>query len=84
MMSFPTNYNHPEPLRIWPEDIYDRGDVYANFSPTKNKDWHLEPGKNYQLNYRFYVSDKKITPEEAEKLWQQYAHPPEIKVTLVN
>lgn len=83
MMSFPTNYNHPEPLRIWPEDMYDRGDVFANFSPTKDKDWVLDPGKNYQLNYRFYVSDKKIAPEEAEKLWQQYAHPPEIKVTLV-
>ncbi|MEX2594413.1 MAG: PmoA family protein [Anditalea sp.] len=84
MMSFPTNYNHPEPLRIWPEDIYDRGDVFANFSPTKDKDWRLDPGKNYQLNYRFYVSDKKISAEEAEKLWQQYAHPPEIKITLAN
>ena len=82
MMSFPTNYNHPEPLRIWPEDIYDRGDVFANFSPTKDKDWVLDPGKNYQLNYRFFVSDNKIDPEEAEKLWQQFANPPEIMVTL--
>lgn len=82
MMSFPTNYNHPEPLRIWPEDIYDRGDVFANFSPTKDKDWVLEPGKNYRLNYRFYVSDKKITAEEAERLWQYYAHPPTVNVTL--
>lgn len=84
MMSFPTNYNHPEPLRIWPEDIYDRGDMFASFSPTKNKDWKLEPGKNYQLNYRFYVSDKKISAEEAEKLWHYYAHPPTIKVTSKN
>ncbi|HLW20800.1 MAG TPA: PmoA family protein [Cyclobacteriaceae bacterium] len=82
MMSFPTNYNHPEPLRIWPEDIYDRGDVFANFSPTKDKDWVLEPGKNYRLNYRFYVSDKKITAEEAERLWQYYAHPPNVNVIL--
>ena len=82
MMSFPTNYNHPEPLRIWPVDIYDRGDVFANFSPTKDKDWQLEPGKNYQLKYRFYVSDTKIAPEEAEKLWQQFAYPPEVLVTL--
>lgn len=82
MMSFPTNYNHPEPLRIWPEDIYDRGDVFANFSPTKDKDWQLFPGKNYQLKYRFYVSDKKISAEEAENLWQQYAHTPEVEITL--
>lgn len=82
MMSFPTNYNHPEPLRIWPEDINGRGDVFANFSPTKDKDWKLEPGKNYQLKYRFYVSDKKITAEEAEQLWKHYAYPPKIKVIL--
>lgn len=84
MMSFPTNYNHPEPLRIWPEDIYDRGDVFANFSPTKDKDWVLEPGKNYRLNYRFYVSDKKISAEQAEALWQIYAHPPVVEVELSN
>src|SRR5690554_1019148 len=84
MMSFPTNYNHPEPLRIWPEDIYDRGDMFANFSPTKDKDWPLEPGKVYQLNYRFYVSDKKISAEEAERLWQQYANPPAINVKLIS
>lgn len=82
MMSYPTNYNHPEPLRIWPETMNDRGDVFANFSPTKNKDWRLDPGKNYQLNYRFFVSDHKIAPEDAEKLWKHYANPPEVKVTL--
>ena len=82
MMSFPTNYNHPEPLRIWPEDIYDRGDMFANFSPTKNMDWKLEPGKKYQLNYRFYVSDQKISAEQAEALWQAYAHPPQVKVVV--
>ena len=82
MMSFPTNYNHPEPLRIWPEDIYDRGDMFANFSPTKNMDWKLEPGKIYQLNYRFFVSDQKMTAEQAEALWQAYAHPPEVKVVV--
>ena len=83
MMSFPTNYNHPEPLRIWPEDIYDRGDMFANFSPTKDKDWPLEPNKLYELNYRFYVSDKKISAEEAERLWQQYAHPPAINIKSI-
>jgi hypothetical protein len=81
MMSAPTNYNHPEPLRIWPEDMYDRGDMYANFAPTKNMDWHLEPGKNYVLNYRFLVSGKKLSMEEAEAAWQQFASPPKIKIT---
>ncbi|WP_339901427.1 PmoA family protein [uncultured Cyclobacterium sp.] len=76
MMSFPANFNHPEPLRIWPEDIYDRGDMYANFAPTKNKDWVLDSGKAYQLNYRFLVSSKKIGPEEAEEAWKHFAQSP--------
>ena len=80
MMSFPANFNHPEPLRIWPEDIYDRGDMYANFAPTKNKDWVLDSGKAYQLNYRFLVSSKKIGPEEAEEAWKHFAQSPKITI----
>jgi hypothetical protein len=80
MMSFPANFNHPEPLRIWPEDIYDRGDMYANFAPTKNKDWVLDAGKAYQLNYRFLVSSKKVSPEEAEEAWKQFAKAPKITI----
>lgn len=82
MMSSPTNYNHPEPLRIWPENQYDRGDMYANFAPTKNMDWNIEPGKNYVLNYRFLVSSKKLTAEEAENAWQNFAYPPKVKIVL--
>lgn len=82
MMSSPTNYNHPEPLRIWPENQYDRGDMYANFAPTKNMDWNIEPGKNYVLNYRFLVSSKKLTTEEAENAWQNFAYPPKVKIVL--
>ncbi|EPR66955.1 DUF6807 domain-containing protein [Cyclobacterium qasimii] len=80
MMSYPANFNHPEPLRIWPEDIYDRGDMYANFAPTKNMAWKLEPSKSYQLNYRFLVSSKKISPEQAEAAWMQFAHKPIITI----
>jgi hypothetical protein len=81
MMSYPSNFNHPEPLRVWPEDMYDRGDMYANFVPTKNMDWHLEAGKSYQLNYRFLVSSKKISSEDAEAAWVQFAHKPKITIT---
>lgn len=82
MMSSPTNYNHPEPLRIWPENQYDRGDMYANFAPTKNMDWNIEPGKNFVLNYRFLVSSKKLTAEEAENAWQNFAYPPKVKIIV--
>lgn len=80
MMSYPSNYNHPEPLRVWPENINGRGDVFLNFSPTKNKDWLLEPGKTYLLKYRFLVFDNKLSKSEAEEAWQSFGHPPAVKI----
>lgn len=84
MMSYPTNYNYPEPLRIWPEGINGRGDVFANFSPTKDKDWPLYPGSNYVLKYRFLVYNGKMDKQHAESAWQQYAHPPKVTIHLAN
>ncbi len=80
LMSFPGNFNHPEPLRIWPENQYDRGDLFANFSPTKNKDWLLEPGKSYTLKYRLLVFNGKLTREIAESIWDYFANPPKVEV----
>jgi hypothetical protein len=74
MMSHPANYNHPEPLRIWPENQYNRGDMFANFSPTKDKDWLLEPGKTYTLKYRLLVFNGKLTKEKAAEAWQQFVN----------
>jgi len=84
MMSFPTNYNYPEPLRIWPENQNNRGDLFANFCPTKDMDWLLSPGKNYTLKYRFLVFNGHIDKEKAESAWYYFAHPPEVKIRLEN
>lgn len=80
MMSYPANYNHPEPLRVWPENSNKRGDVFLNFSPTKNKDWLLEPGKSYLLKYRFLIFNDKIGKNESEEAWQSFAKPPVVRV----
>lgn len=80
MLSHPQNFNHPEPLRIWPENQYGRGDMFANFAPTKTKDWTLEPGKNYTLRYRMLVFDGEMNAEKAEAAWQAFARPIEITV----
>ncbi|WP_346237260.1 PmoA family protein [Niabella insulamsoli] len=80
MMSYPSNYNHPEPLRVWPENSNGRGDVFLNFSPTKNKDWLLEPGKTYLLKYRFLIFNNQLSKNDAEEVWQSFAHPPALKI----
>jgi hypothetical protein len=81
MMSHPGNYNYPEPLRIWPENQNGRGDVYANFSPTKDMDWYLQPGKDHVLQYRFLVFNGRVNKEQAENAWRQYADP---KASMIN
>lgn len=80
MMSYPSNYNHPEPLRIWPEDS-NGGEMFAMFAPTKTKDWMLVPGKTYVLKYRFTVFDGHFTKEKADRGWQYFSEPALVKVT---
>lgn len=82
-MSYPTNYNFPEPMRVWPEDANKRGDVFFSFSPTRNKDWPLEPQKNYVLKYRMLMYDGTITPQQAEEAWMSFAHPPAVQVKKI-
>lgn len=81
MLSYPANYNHPEPIRIWPENQYGRGDMFANFAPTKDKDWLIEPGKTYTLKYRLVVFNGKFNKEKAESAWQAFAIQPVIKIS---
>ncbi|HPH47498.1 MAG TPA: PmoA family protein, partial [Chryseolinea sp.] len=79
MMSYPSNYNHPEPLRIWPENS-NNGEMFAMFAPTKTKDWLLMPGNTYTLKYRFIVFNGHFTKEKAESGWQHYSAPPKITI----
>jgi hypothetical protein len=81
-MGYPTNYNFPEPMRVWPEDANKRGDVFFSFSPTRNKDWPLYPGKNYVLKYRMLVYDGTITQQQAEEAWKSFATPPKITIRI--
>ena len=75
MLSHPENYNHPEPLRVWPEDQYGRGDLFVNFATTKNTDWTFHPGEEYVLQYRLLVFDGTIDESSAEEAWKQFAKP---------
>lgn len=80
-MSHPANYQHPEPMRVWPLDANNgRGDVFFNFSPTRHTDWLLEPGQIYTLRYRMFIFDGEINAEEAENLWQAFSAPPVIEI----
>lgn len=82
MMGHPSNYNHPEPIRVWNTNANrGRGDHFINFSPTRNTQWVLNQGKNYMLRYRMVVFDEEIDKDRAESIWNDYANPPKISVT---
>ncbi len=79
-MGNPANYNHPEPLRVWPSDGNGgRGDVFINFSPTRNTSWELKPGNTYVLSYRLIVFNGQMESETAAAYWNDYANPVTIK-----
>ncbi len=80
VMSYPANYDSPEPVRVWPENA-ERGELFINFSPTKIKPWLLIYGKEYTLKYRILVYNDDITTAEADALWNDLANPPVMKIT---
>lgn len=83
-MTHPTNQNFPEQLRIWPTGANGgEENVYFNFNPAQEQDWHLEPGNNYSLKYRMMVYDGQIDSSRAEDYWQDFGHPPKVEVNLV-
>lgn len=80
-MDYPTNNNFPEPMRVWPENMNGRGDVFFSFNPTRNLDWLLVPYKRYVLKYRMLVYDGTISPGLAGNAWNSFSHPPQVTIT---
>jgi len=79
--SHPSNREHPEPMRVWPENVNNnRGDVYFEFCPIRYKEWVLNPGRVYMLKYRMLVYDGKIDKMIADRIWNDFAYPPVVKV----
>lgn len=79
IMNYPENFDSPEPLRVWPEDM-EGGELMFNYTPTRMKSWQLYPGARYQLKYRVMVYSGDITTAEAEAAWEEYVHPPEVNI----
>ncbi len=79
-LSYPANYNFPEPMRIWNPGTNGRGDMFFNFAPTKDRDWLLEPGKTYVLKYRMVVFSGKFDAAKTESAWQYFSTGPLVDI----
>ncbi|RAJ83514.1 methane monooxygenase PmoA-like [Chitinophaga dinghuensis] len=80
IMSSGENYDSPEALRVWPENM-EGGELMLNYSPTKIKSWRWIHGNVYTLKYRILVYSGDLSVSEAELAWLDYAYPPEVIVS---
>jgi hypothetical protein len=80
-MGHPENYSFPEPLYIWDQNENGgRGDAFINFAPVRNRNWELQPNEHYILKYRVLTFEGNMTPEHANRLWNDFANPPVVVV----
>jgi hypothetical protein len=78
IMSNPNNFRHPEPMRIIPDANY----VYFVYCPSVLGEWEMKPGEDHVFRYRLYMHEGKANIEDNERLWTDYAEPPEVKIKL--
>jgi hypothetical protein len=75
ILSHPDNFRAPQPMRIHPTE------PFFNFAPQQAGDMEIKPGDKYVSRYRFVVHDGPPDKAELDRLWNDYAHPPVVKVT---
>lgn len=82
-LSHPSNREHPEPMRVWPEKANrGRGDMFFEFCPIRLNSWKLNPGNDYVLKYRMLVYDGKIDTKTAEAIWNDFSNPPMVIMSI--
>lgn len=74
MLSHPENFRAPQPVRIHPEM------PYFTFAPSQLGRWSIRPGDPYTARYRFVAFDGRPDPDTLDRLWNDYAYPPQVTV----
>lgn len=74
-LGHPSNFRAPQKLRIHPSD------PYMAFAPVQDGDFFIEPEASYVTRLRFVTIAGAATAELLDRLWQDYATPPEVIVT---
>ena len=69
----PGNFRFPQPVRLHPSM------PYFCFTPALLGSFTIEPGKSFVSRYRFCVNDGKPDRKVTDRLWQDYAHPAQVR-----
>jgi hypothetical protein len=74
LLCHPDNFRAPQALRLHPKE------PYFCYCPSQDGEWAIKPGEKYVSRYRFIVSDGAPDKALLDRLWTDYAEPPEVKV----
>ncbi len=70
----PDNFRFPQPVRLHPRE------PFFCYAPSQLGDWEITPDSPYTARYRFAVMDGEADATELERLWNDYANPPEVRI----
>jgi hypothetical protein len=70
----PQNFGAPQPMRLHPTE------PFFCFAPQQLGNMEIAPGKPYVSRYRFVVHDGPPDKDLIERLWREYADPPEVEL----
>lgn len=71
----PSNLRAPQPMRLNPDD------PFFNWAPSQSGPFEIKPGARFVLRYRFVVADGPPDRAELDRLWNDYATPPQVTIT---
>jgi Methane oxygenase PmoA len=76
ILDHPANLRAPQPMRLNPDD------PFFNYAPSQLGKFEIKPGEKFVLRYRYIVSDGAANVAQLERLWNDYAHPPDVVVSV--
>jgi hypothetical protein len=71
-LGHPTNFRAPQPMRINPDD------PFFSMAPARAGPFALTAGKPYVTRFRIVASDGAPDKALLDRLWNDYARPPEV------
>jgi len=74
IMCHPANFRAPQPVRLHPRK------PYFCFAPMILGKFEIPPGETFVSRYRYYIHTGPPDPATSNRLFDDYAHPPEVRI----
>jgi hypothetical protein len=74
ILDHPGNFRAPQPMRINPDQ------PFFCYAPPLAGQFEIKPGQRYVSRYRFIVYDGPPDKDELDRLWNEYASPPQVTI----